>query len=256
MSLAYAANGDIYAVCDGGIYKQYGGEGDFITLNQPAYNWSCVLVLPNKDVYAGVLNGDVYVQIGGEGDFTALGLTHYYLTGLSYSPVSGNLYGTVTAGEIQKRVGNTGDWVEAYYATRYWYGTCVDLDNNVYASNMVSYGGGDMPGIYTQNNETGDFSLSFLSGFNCDSLTVNPVNGDVYVATSTFSSEGQIYRKPYGGGNFISMYQTNRLWRGITATPSGIIYAAEYGGDIYRYGILASEISNISSIQNIGEIHL
>jgi hypothetical protein len=63
--LAAAPNGDVFACSedtfdtDGGIFVQYGGTGEFISLNQANRDWSAIAV-SNGVSYATVAGGDVY----------------------------------------------------------------------------------------------------------------------------------------------------------------------------------------------------
>ncbi|HEY5140351.1 MAG TPA: hypothetical protein VIJ25_13710, partial [Methylococcales bacterium] len=45
---------------------------------------------------------------------------------------------------------------------------------------------------------------------------------------------GDIYKQTGGTGNFVALGQTSRNWSGITAAPNGDVYAEVYSGDIYK----------------------
>jgi hypothetical protein len=45
---------------------------------------------------------------------------------------------------------------------------------------------------------------------------------------------GDIYKQTGGTGNFVALGQTSRNWYGMAATPNGDVYAAVDGGDIYK----------------------
>jgi hypothetical protein len=45
---------------------------------------------------------------------------------------------------------------------------------------------------------------------------------------------GDIYKQTNGSGAFVALNQTNRSWRGMVSDLNGNIYACVYGGDIYK----------------------
>lgn len=45
---------------------------------------------------------------------------------------------------------------------------------------------------------------------------------------------GDIYKQTNGTGSFVALNQTNRNWKGITSDLNGNVYACVYGGDIYK----------------------
>ena len=45
---------------------------------------------------------------------------------------------------------------------------------------------------------------------------------------------GDIYKQTNGSGAFVALNQTNRSWRGMASDLNGNVYACVYGGDIYK----------------------
>jgi hypothetical protein len=45
---------------------------------------------------------------------------------------------------------------------------------------------------------------------------------------------GDIYKQTNGTGSFVALNQTNRDWKGMTSDLNGNVYACVYGGDIYK----------------------
>jgi uncharacterized Zn-binding protein involved in type VI secretion len=191
--IAAASNGDIYAcVMNGGIYKQTGGAGNFISLGQTSRFWACITAAPNGDVYAGVSWGDIYKQTGGTGNFIALGQTSRTWHGIAAAP-NGDIYACVSNGDIYKQTGGTGNFIALGQTVRYWTGITVSANGDIYACENETEEYFD---IYKQTGGTGNFiatgqSPAFWQGMASHS------NGYIYAIASDIYYYNGISIDPY-----------------------------------------------------------
>ena len=135
---------------------------------------------------------------------------------------SGDVYASVSNGDIYKQTGGTGDFKALGQTSRQWYSMAVAPNRDVYA---CVYGGD----IYKQTGGTGAFQALNQTSRNWYGMAAAP-NGDVYACVSN----GDIYKQAGGIGNFVGLSQTKRTWRGMAAAPNGDVYACVVNGDIYK----------------------
>jgi|GEM_PF-1096098 len=248
-SIAISSTGNVYAgVATGDIYKQTSGTGNFISLGQTSRQWSVMAAHHNGDMYAAESGraqntgavGDIYKQTGGVGNFVALGQVSRKWAGIAVYP-NGDIYacsgGTTVADDIYKQTGGAGSFVALGQTARQWNGITVHPSGDVYA---CVYNGD----IYKQTGGTGNFVALGLTVRAWMSISASP-NGDIYACTSTnIGAVGSIYKQTGGAGPFVDLGQTQRRWVSIYAVSS-IVYACDYGGDIYTatIGVGAPDIN-------------
>lgn len=138
--LAAAPNGDVYACVsngafDGDIYKQTGGVGDFIALNQTPQSYYGLAAAPNGDIYVGVSSGYIYKQTGGTGNFVKINNVFGTWYGLTVAP-NGDAYAVnSTTGDIYIQTGGIGEFIPLgqYAFGRLYYGLAAAPNGAVYA---------------------------------------------------------------------------------------------------------------------------
>jgi len=168
--------------------------------------------------------GKYYKQssVGGTFDLYTTGLLANYYTqdGTNYD---GYLYlcssGDATTNDIYKKIGDD-------YIAQGWAKIGKSLGKGLLLSN---YGCGDGQ-IYKQTLGVGNFLSQNQTSKNYYGITVNPLNGDVYVCVYN----GNIYKQTAGTGFYVALGQTTRNWSGIVADGNGDIWACVYGGNIYK----------------------
>ncbi|QQS59861.1 hypothetical protein IPN35_03260 [Candidatus Peregrinibacteria bacterium] len=193
-------------------------------------------------------------------DFVSLGQTSRTWYGMT-TDSNGNVYATVSNGDIYKQTGGTGNFLPLGQTSRNWYGITTDSSGNIYAAVW----NGD---IYKQTGGTGDFLPLGQASRNWTDMT-NDSSGNVYATAYT----GDIYKQTGGTGDFLPLGQTSRNWRSITADSNGNVYAADYSGDIYKqtggtgdflpleqttrywYGMTADSSGNIYAAVSNGDIY-
>ena len=243
--LAATPNGDVYAIVSAGdIYKQTGGTGAFVSLNQGSRNWNSIAAAPNGDVYA-VADFDpalVYKQTGGSGNFTALSIPQRDYYSVTIAP-NGDVYLATQAGtgedgrgDIYKQTGGTGDFV-SLNQRQYWSRVVALPSGDIYATLYQ----GD---IYKQTGGTGDFVPQNLTSRKWIGLA-GSANGDVYGA----EVRGLLYKQTAGVGEFAVINYSNQPnlnpsvsdIYGVTVTPSGGIYICDrVDENIYKADIVCT----------------
>jgi hypothetical protein len=237
--LASAPNGDVYAITNGGdIYKQTGGTGAFIALNQTTRTWSSIAAAPNGDIYAVAEYNPafVYKQTGGIGDFIVMNLPQRPYISVTVTP-NGDVYLATQfengeEGDIYKQTGGVGAFI-SLNQRRYWLGVWAlpsgDVIANIFQGNIYKQVGGTGP--FIEQTSTSGRWLSFAG----------TTNGDVYAG----GIRDDIYKQTAGVGSFTSItnsgqpnIQPGGTWYGMTVTPSGNIYASDVIADIYKATIV------------------
>lgn len=190
----------------GNIFKQTGGTGDFVSLNQQALNWEGLYAAPNGDIYALSSNGPnpnastKWKQTGGAGDFEQ----------------------TSDVVPLLKRQ------VWAYVDTP----TVTTVDNDVYTTHLSGY----TTGSCLNKNGTRIFDFNYLIG-----LWAAP-NGDVWVsahADAHYLEDGVspiinrgLFLIKSADTSFMNTGEKGRSWTGMAFAPNGDIYACVAGHNI------------------------
>jgi len=130
-------NGDIYACVYGGrIYKQTGGTGDFVVIDEQVdnRNWCGMTTGLNGDVYASVQGGRIYKQTGGTGDFLVIAGQYESINWMDMTTgLNGDIYACGEDEFIYKQTNGTGDFLVIDTELKYWYGMTTGLNGDIYA---------------------------------------------------------------------------------------------------------------------------
>ncbi len=193
--------------------------------------------------------------------FNALGQSTLSWRGMAAAP-NGNVYASVTGGDIYMQTAGVGTFNALSQTTRNWVGMCATPSGNIYAA-VTS---GD---IYMQTSGIGNFIALGGISRSWTGMAASP-SGNVYAAVSG----GDIYKQTAGVGSFVALSAGNRAWQSITVAPNGDVYAAVLGGDIYKqtagvgsfvalsqaslqwFGMTATPNGNIYAAVNVGDIYM
>jgi PKD repeat protein len=203
--LARASNGDLYATTQQGIYKQTGGSGDFIVIQDPLGTISDALQLT---AVAVAQNGDVYIT-----------------NGSIRLPAGSRTYG------IWKQTGGLGMFASLGVTERYWMGITVDLSGNIYACES----NGD---IYKSTDEGANF-IPLGQTYRLWRHMFTAPNGDIYAIVQN----GKLYVQRSGVGDFEEIFVSSRNYFGVCVDYNGDIYASVSGGDIMIFTLGGEDIS-------------
>ncbi len=214
-----------YEVYYGGIYKQTGGSGAFVLLDQTLYWWNCMCAAPNGDVYAAELVGDIYKQTGGTGPFVSLGLGGHSWMAMCAAP-NGNIYAS-DGGNVYMQTGGVGAFNRIVYQVTNWNALCAAPNGDVYAAKL--YGG-----IYKQTGGDGPFVSLYQADRWWYCMCAAP-NGNIYAGEHAPGVDNDIYIQMGGTGNFFALGQGTQYteWTMMCAAPNGNIYAGSTSTQIY-----------------------
>jgi hypothetical protein len=162
------------------------------------------------------------------GAFVAQNAGNQYWTSITSTP-SGDVYVTVTSGDIYKQTGGTGAFVAQNAGGQNWTSITSTPNGDAYA--VTAWSGNDDIYKLDHLNPQDGFVAQNAGGQNWTSITSTP-NGDAYAV----AYGGDIYKldhlNPQDG--FVAQNAGNQYWRSITSTPSGDVYAVAGYGDIYK----------------------
>lgn len=218
-----APDGSIYACSNGnGIYYKSNGSDEFLLISGTEdKNWTCLTVLSDGDVYAGIYDGDLYVRYSA-GQFYAKGETSRKWTGLGRDS-NDNIYASVENGKLLRQ--ESGVFVEILDSIiAPWTDIHITQANHLYACTST----GAM--FYSDSISEINFTAVEPSTVNWTGITSSS-SGDV-LATGL---NDDIYKRTNGSGPFVGTGQVVRAWEGITYdSVNQSYYAIVSGGDIYK----------------------
>ena len=189
------------AILNGGIYIQYGGEGDYIYYQDVSWrkDWRSFAVAANGVVYGSAFSDQLYTLSPGASDWVSLNQGVRWWYGLTIHP-NGNVYASVWGGgDIYMQTGGVGDFVALNQGGKNWTGMVATAQGDVYASVQS----GD---IYKQTNGAGAFNALNQTVRAWTSMTATP-EGDVFACAGTAS--GGIFKQEGGVGDFIAYGNLN-----------------------------------------------
>lgn len=133
--ITVAPNGDVYACIWGGnsdIYKQTGGIGNFLPLNQGTYRtFHGMAAAPNGDIYVCQQTYGIYKQTGGVGNFIAITTSGSFYD-ITVAP-NGDVYACTSGGDIYKQTGGVGNFLPLGQTSRDWMAMAAAPNGDVYA---------------------------------------------------------------------------------------------------------------------------
>ena len=258
-----AQDGNVYASATGNIYKQTAGTGVFQALNAPFSYYQKIVSHANGNLYVlgivGVNNLKIFTCPSGSSTFTAISETTRNYIDIAIAP-NGNVYATVSGGDIYMQTNGTGSFNAIGETVREWRSIAIASNNNVYITvnngdiykqalgvgafvglgqtarewrnivitvNNNIYANVRFGDIYMQTNSTGAFVGLGQSGGMAGQMVATPSN-NIYVLSGT-----QIYMQTSGSGNFNSLNQIDRNYTSLYAMANGNVYATTGAGDIY-----------------------
>ena len=218
---------DVYVcVNNGDIYKQTGGTGSFVALNQTFRYWQGLTIdYLTHDVYASVggfanEGADLYKQTAGSGNFVAMDLgTKLDWRDVAIDPISKTLYILKPGDTVYKKEIGDSNWVKtnARYGTYQRADFCglngMLLYSTYYSTSYgwVSTTTGPLGATFVEN--------SYPTGTSTYRIALNPSNGKIY---STYSGTMYIYDN--------GTWSIDSNWNGISAIHSA---ACGYNGNVY-----------------------
>ncbi len=232
MGITNVINGDIYACAYnyGNIYKQTGGAGNFVSLNQTLRNYCSMTSNTTGDVYCATAEGGIYKQTNGTGDFILVAQIPSCL-GICCTP-NNDIYACAYNVGIYKQTNGTGDFVLIWSTVKNFRGITSNSNSDIYTTVFS----GD---IYKLHNGESDFVALGQTHRNWGGITALQSSDDVYAN----EYGGDIYRQTNGEGDFIALGQTTRYWREMSNSDNGI-YTCAYNVN----GIYKAEITSRSGI--------
>ena len=256
--ITVAPNGDVYATIRyKGIYKQTGGVGDFLPVNEDPVWWNVITAAPNGDIYAcdsngssgGVGSGQIFKRTGGIGNFENINTLNYIggsdtTTDVTWTGITAALNGDVyvcgkssTQGGIYKlqyvSKGNQRFLPYDLSIRMGWSGMTTSPSGDVYA--YISNPTTEVTSLHKLIN--GVFTFVEDIPLEIDNYIID-FKGDEYISVTdgyigNSSSVLDIFKRTLGSSSFVRLNQVQKNWTGLAATPSGRIYACAYSGDIY-----------------------
>jgi len=221
--VAYEKKGQNFGnITSGGVYGQTDISGVTFTLDDSGVEggsnhrvWTAAEMAVARYVAANFGQRSAF-------QMAALSQTSRNWIGMCAAP-NGDIYASVTGGDIYKQSGGTGDFVALSQTSRNWsLGMAAAPNGDIYAAAW----GDD---IYKQSGGTGDFVALSQGARSWNGMAVAP-NGDIYAT----AWNDDIYKQSGGSGNFVTLSQGARSWHGMCAAPNGDVYACAYNGDIYK----------------------
>ena len=261
---------DVYAIAFyGDIYKQTGGTGNFMPLNQSVHGgWQAIAVdSSNHNVYAvDMYRNDVFVQTGGTGDFTAMNVQVQVANknrlsgtndGIAVDSSTHDVYVVDGVLGLIKQPGGTGsfvsmgnsgitfDGVTVYNLNQisaWWSSVAVNPSTHtIYIDDLFGH-------LYKQTGGTGNFVYQTDSGINApQALALDSGNSDLFIEAN--SPDWFLYKQAGGIGGATALEQIAKDRSGIAVDSSThSVYYTSSGHDIYKM------VCNYPSFQITGTV--
>lgn len=206
---------------------------DAITPPPTIQPWYGMTVAPNGDVYAAAYGAGIYKQSGGVGSFVLIDnnrTDYYFMASTNTGDVYTTIQLGFGPG-IFKQTGGAGSFVQISDSGQSWYGITINQNNNdMYATTATEiYKNAGSTGTFVLITPSSVPDIGWMHG-GIRQIAVAP-NGDLYLTVDYATAPINVMLN--GGTAITEIVGSEGAWTGIAAAPNGDIYACQNGGTIW-----------------------
>jgi hypothetical protein len=181
-------------------------------------------------ISVGGVSGSIWKITAEAGTCTDLAQTARDYNGMAVCP-DGHVWCIIGSGDLYKQTNGAGNFAKdvTIEASTYAWHIHITAGNKFYVSMQIS----SAHYIYYRGSGSGAFAdlgaAVWPTTLDCRGLTSNS-NGDIFCAANNDS----VYVRAAGAGNFTSLAQTARPYRGMCCDNLNNLFVVTYGGYVYK----------------------